>query len=301
MLILKREDIAIRMNTRIIFLLFFTLTLISAASAGNSSLLISDVSFRDGLMSVIFTPDSGKSENPDIYALYIMSDSLCTYARFLGWTPAPLPGETAILITPWPSSLSPGQYQVILAPMGSVLKTPCSDDTTRPFPVNIPDISDDGDGLSGIVSGMTTATGPDYQITSLEIQNKNSRIHPGETTTLEGIIRNNGTDDLTGLPISVHAYLARQQLLPATGILLSPLKSGEKMPFTATYHLPDTPDLGGFTLSVVVGQEILHTDQNPADNLKKVSGLVTVIPVATEIPGMCSACHSWERLKNKPT
>lgn len=289
------------MIIRIFFLFFLTLILISAGLAESPGARISDVSLSEGLISVEFTVSPGEPVNPEIYALYIMNEASCADARFLGWAPAPLPGETALLMTSWPSSLPPGPYQVVLVPgTGSGQKPPCTNDTTNRFPVIIPDSGNNTDDLSGIVSGMTAGKGPDYQITSLGIQNKNSRIHPGEIAILEGIIRNWGTDDLSRLPVSVHAYLARQQLSPESGFLLSPLKSGEEVPFTATYHLPDTPDLGGFTLTVVIGQENLDQDQTPADNLKKVSGMVTVIPVATEIPGMCNACHSWERLKNKP-
>lgn len=203
----------------------------------------------------------------------------CSAAHLLAWQilPAGAGNDPITLKGPVPYGVIPGTYEVrVQYGMGKTIPDSCDKGTGA---VSRVEISTPGKGLHDMAATLPAAergiTGPDYRIDALSGVDTAVRMTPSSLISPVVTISNTGSDDPTGQPVEVHAYLGSEELIPVSATL-GPLKGGETKETALSYRIPATISQRSYPFFLIIDPRGVTGPPDAATNLKRTGGQMMV-------------------------
>jgi hypothetical protein len=280
-------------------ILLWCITQVYAESgiSGNAELSFTSATEEGGFISTeLALPSHLQQEDTSGILSYWLypSGNDCKTARLLGWQQTSESAGKIAMKAAVPYAVIPGTYTLgAQFKPGNSLPLACDTGTSAQTTVGIVTPGQAGRDMSAALSGGTEArNGASYQIDSISGVDTAIRKAPGETVTPTLKITNTGSDDTSGLPVEVHAYLGTEELIPADGMIAS-LQAGNSQTVGLTYTIPDTIPLRSYPFFVIVDPRGSHGPVDPDKNLKRTGGQMTVRVVEPDTGAGCEYCRRF--------
>ena len=287
-----------RMNTFLVpgflaLIILFAGVIPVTADNGPVNLSFSSASEEGGFITadVIATPLI-KSGIPGGYLTFWLNPSPgdCSTSRLLSWQYLPPGNETANIRmkAPVPYGIIPVTYEIMVH-YGSGNQVPAACDT-GPADRTTLVISTPGQGSHDMAATLPGAegksSGPDYRLDSISGIDTTVRQTPSSSLTPTVTITNGGSDDTTGQPVEVHAYLGSEELIPVTATIEA-MKAGESRTASLSYTIPGTIPQRSFPFFMIIDPRGVHGTADAATNLKRTGGQMTVHIVEKDLDCGC--------------
>lgn len=273
----------------LIFSLVFSPVL---AETGPVNLTISSVSEAGGYISadLQITPLVQGNNDGYITLWFNTPGGDCGEANLLSWKHLTLGNDTrtTALKAAVPVDVTPGSYEVtaIYGP-GKSIPASCDKGASAKGVLTVSTPGQAGHDMAGSLSADSVNTsGPDYQIDAITGIDTAVRVAPSSDIQPGVTIRNAGSDDLSGKPVEVHAYLGGDELTPVSAIV-SPMKAGEVRNESLSYTIPAAIPQQSYPFFLIIDPLGEHGPADPATNLKRTSGKMSV---HVEDPGVGCGC-----------
>lgn len=276
-----------------LIILFCCISPVPADDSPNS-LSFSPAKEEGGFISaeLTITPLSKGGETGGYLTFWLNpSQKDCSTSRLLSWQHI-ISGndpERFLVKAPVPYGVIPGDYEIMVHYGTSSLIPGACD--TGPAARNTVHISTPGQGTHDMAATLTAdagkGSGPDYRLESIAGIDTTVRMTPASTLGPSVTITNAGSDDESGQPVEVHAYLGSEELTPVKAII-EPMKAGESQKASLSYIIQDTIPQRSYPFFLIIDPRGVHGSADAATNLKRTGGQMSV---HTEEEDIGCGCH----------
>jgi hypothetical protein len=226
-------------------------------------LSIDELKLDDGMVIAHITlPESVQTSIRPITVGLFVHDASCPDAPLIGWRQVIPDPDSHVGISLYghiPLGLTSENITVQVATnMNDKFPTLCSPYISPPKPLEYAVSSKQPAEMDSWYNSHTieTKSKPLYIIEDIIVSSDYMWVSPGSLIKPEVVVKNQGEDDTSPIPVQVDAYLGDRLLTPQEA-QISPLMGGEKKTFTMSYSIPSDLDYGTYDLTMVLDPNLL--------------------------------------------
>ena len=247
----------------LIFLIGSSHSVLAFETEQSEVLNIDGLKLDDGMIIAHITlPERIQTSIRPITVGLFVHDASCSDAPLIGWgqvIPDPDSHVGILLYGHIPLGLTSGNITVQAATnMNDKFPTLCSPYISPPKPLEYAVSSKEPAEIDSWYNSHTieTKSKPQYIIEDIIVSSDYMWVSPGSLIKPEVVVKNQGEDDTSPIPVQVDAYLGERLLTPNEA-QISPLMNGEKKTFTLSYSIPSDMDYGTYDLTMVLDPNLL--------------------------------------------